>query len=179
MKNKEKSNKKNKENKNTKNQISKNLENLKRIKTEIPLTKGIKKIDISPISKKDPFKTITSKSNINETISKRKGKQKDDFSLKNIFHKNLKEKINSNFLENDIDIFKFPFSKNETFINDSILNSNYSNKSFLTVKSKSKFESLFKVKEENIDSLRNKLTPNFKYSFNNYLKQKLKKNKHL
>ena len=59
------------------------------------------------------------------------------------------------------------------------LNSNYSNKSFLTVKSKSKFESLFKVKEENIDSLRNKLTPNFKYSFNNYLKQKLKKNKHL
>ena len=53
------------------------------------------------------------------------------------------------------------------------LNSNYSNKSFLTVKSKSKFESLFKVKEENIDSLRNKLTLNFKY--NNYLKQKLKK----
>ena len=176
MKNKEKSNKKNK---NTKNQISKNLENQKRIKTEIPLTKGIKKIDISPISKKDPFKTITSKSNINETISKRKGKQKDDFSLKNIFHKNLKEKINSNFLENDIDIFKFPFTKNESFINDSILNSNYSNKSFLTVKSKSKFESLFNLKEENIDSLRNKLTPNFKYSFNNYLKQKLKKNKHL
>ena len=101
MKNKEKSNKKNKENKNTKNQISKNLEKQKRIKTEISLTKGIKKIDISPISKKDPFKTITSTCNINETISKRKGKQKDDFSLKNIFHKNLKEKINSNFLEND------------------------------------------------------------------------------
>ena len=44
MKNKEKSNKKNKENKNIKNQISKNLENQKRIKTEISLTKGIKKL---------------------------------------------------------------------------------------------------------------------------------------
>ncbi len=181
MKNKEK---KFKENKNIKNKNSNNINNQIR-KNNFSSPKEIKTIDASPISKKDPFKTISSKSNKIESKKnekekkklKNKLKEKDDLTLKNIFIKSLKENIGNNFLDDKIDFFKLSNKKNDSLqINDSI-NSIYSNKSFLSLKSKSKFDSFLNLKEEYVDTLRNQISTHFEYSFKNYLKHILKKNK--
>ena len=175
--------KKMKENKNLKKKNSNNINNQIR-KNNFSSPKEIKTIDVSPISKKDPFKTISSKYNKNEAKKnekekkklKNKLKEKDDFTLKNIFIKSLKENMGNNFLDNNIDYFKTSKKKNDSLqINDSI-NSIYSNKSFLSLKSKSKFDSFLNLKEEYVDSLRNQISSHFEYSFSNYLKHILQKN---
>ena len=177
MKNKEK---KFKENKNIKIKNS-NINNQRKNNFSSP--KEIKTINVSPISKNDPFKTISSKNNKNESKKlqkekeklKNKLKEKDDFTLKNIFLKSLKENMGNNFIDNNIDYFKSSNKKNDSLqINDSI-NSIYSNKSFLSLKSKSKFNSFLNLKEEYVESLRNQISTHFEYSFKNYLKNILKK----
>lgn len=158
--------------KNSKIKSLKDFQNQKKLKNEITLTKGMKKIDVSPISKKNTFQSKFKKEIISKKQEKRK--EKNFSSLKNIFYKNLKKNLSSGFFENNFDNFKLSFRRSDSFINDSISNSNYLNKSFLTIRSVSKLDSLYKLKEENIDFLRDKLTPIFEYSFFNYLKLKLK-----